>query len=223
MITKPLIKNKMFGLSFYPTLEPEISDTATSLPSYTFDYQENGRDNSEKCLSLVYKLSKIINPMGGILEIGCAAYEQGYTFTNKILYGKQEEIKYLGIDLVPKDIKNWGTNVYTLQANSKDQKRIRDFLKEIDIKTLSLLLIDGNHSVEFALNDWQYVDLLNKEGMIIIHDTNSHPGPLALIESIDKNIFQVFEPFKDIKDHGLGIVCFKNSTINSQIQKLLND
>lgn len=223
MIIKPLINKKTNGLSFYPTLEPDISDVAISLPSYTFDYQENGKDNSQRCLDLVYRLSQIIDPIGGILEIGCAAYEQGYTFTNKILYGKAEPIKYLGVDLAPKDIKNWGTNVFTIQANSKDQKKIRTSLKEIGIKSLSLLFIDGNHSVEFALNDWQYIDLLNTEGFVIIHDTNSHPGPLALMASIDRNIFEIYQPFENVLDHGLGIICFKHSKINFKIKNILND
>jgi hypothetical protein len=40
-------------------------------------------------------------------------------------------------------------------------------------------------------DDWRYVNYLNEGGVVGFHDTANHPGPVALIESINRSKWHV--------------------------------
>ena len=97
------------------------------------------------------------------------------------------------------------SNIWTLQCNSHDQDTIRDFLASKGISQLDILFIDGWHSVNTAVNDWRYADLLSPHGIVIMHDTNHHPGPVALCEAIDPKLFEVTKHCLDT-DYGIAVI-----------------
>ena len=55
------------------------------------------------------------------------------------------------------------------------------------VGVIDLLFIDGWHSVNQCANDWHYTDMLSDNGVVILHDTNSHPGCVALFDAVDEN------------------------------------
>jgi len=79
----------------------------------------------------------------------------------------------------------------------------RNYLKQIGIDEIDVLFIDGWHSLNTVINDWKYTDLLSKQSVVILHDTNYHPGPNIILDYIDKNLYDVTEFCTNIDDFGL--------------------
>jgi hypothetical protein len=191
-----------FGLSFVPTLEPHFRDGRETLPNF-MDYRPGADDNTGEVLDLVAGLSK---GRMAALEIGVALYAPEKTMTLRVIENKHPKGLYLGVDLEYRHLAdNVDAGAHMLVANSFDQGRVRGKLRELGLARLDLLIIDGCHSVAAAVNDWHYADLLVPGGVVVIHDTNSHPGPVALVEAIDRGAFDVEEPLLGKKDYGLAV------------------
>ena len=145
----------------------------------------------------------------GIIEIGVDR-NANMSFTKALLNNKPDHIPYIGIDIVDKSyLNNSSKNIYTIQASSDAQSVVRNYIKGLNIKTISILFIDGHHSVNMATNDWQYADMLGERGIVFIHDTNSHPGPTIIMEAIDNEKFYTSKFFVHEDDYGLGIAIKK--------------
>lgn len=141
----------------------------------------------------------------GIIEIGVSRNGLG-SFTNALLTNKPDSIPYLGIDLDDKTyLNNEEKRVYTIRENSANQHRIREYTKQIGMDKISILLIDGWHSVNMVINDWLYTDMLSDNGIVIFHDTNSHPGPTVFLHAIDEKMYKVEKYFEHDNDYGLSI------------------
>jgi hypothetical protein len=57
--------------------------------------------------------------------------------------------------------------------------------------------------------EWEYVSRLSDDGIVVLHDTNSHSGPYFAVESIDNNLFDVYKYCNNIRDWGLAIAVRK--------------
>lgn len=164
--------------------------------------------HTQEAYDLVASFSDRFSRTGHILEIGVFAQSPGrehMSFTNALIQNRfHGGSKYLGIDLEDKSmIRDEEAGVFFLQENSYNQDAVRDYIKQIGIEQFSLILIDGNHSVEATINDWRYVDLLSPGGMVLIHDANTHPGPILISGSIDRNLFHVTNHFHNTGDWGI--------------------
>ena len=145
----------------------------------------------------------------GIVEIGVSR-NGPLSFTNKILQNKPDNIKYLGIDIEDKNnLNNLEKNIFTIKANSFDQQLIRSYLKEIQLTKISLLFIDGWHSLNAVINDWKYTDLLSDNSAVVFHDTNYHAGPSIFLDCIDPRLFKINKFFHNITDDYGMAVAFK--------------
>jgi hypothetical protein len=133
-----------------------------------------------------------------IMEIGISAVKEN-SFTNALINTKHSSSIYVGVDVDDKsNLDNKDKKIFTIKSRSEDQVIIRQKLIEIGIHELSILFIDGWHSVNSALNDWKYVDMLVKGGKVIFHDVNVHPGPKIILDAIDKCMFSVENCFEEI-------------------------
>jgi predicted O-methyltransferase YrrM len=75
--------------------------------------------------------------------------------------------------------------------------------KDLGITEFGFIFIDGWHSINQVLTDWEYTALLSPNGIVGLHDVSSHPGPNSVIKAINKDIWEVEEntcPY----DHGVG-------------------
>lgn len=192
----------VFGLSFVPTLAPDFPDDLVDLPGY-LRWRGGQDDNSPAALALVEGLAR---GSRHVLEIGVALYEPAKSFTHRILRAKDPAGVYLGVDLADRAAAVAGApNAHFLRANSFQQGAVRARLAALGVDALDLLLIDGCHSVDACVNDWRYADLVRPGGVVLVHDTNSHPGPVALAAAIDRSVFSVDEPLAGAVDYGLAV------------------
>jgi hypothetical protein len=140
-----------------------------------------------------------------ILEIGVSRDHPTLSSTYTLLKNKPASAIYAGVDL--RDLKNDfhkpEQNQYFMQSDSRNQKQIRQFLKEAGINQLDLFFIDGHHSMEIFLNDWLYTDLVRSGGYVVFHDVSHHPGPYMFYDAIDEN--QYTKSKHCLNDYGMAI------------------
>lgn len=195
----------MDGLKFLPQMEGFDNDA--DWEKFTVDHK---RENIPTNLELYTKIVKehVMQLKGAIVEVGVAGLHRPVegSFTECFIKNKPKEMKYVGIDcedrvsynklLVPEN------NAYAIIAWSKELGRIRAYLKELGIEKIALLHIDGYHSVNAVIDEWSLTDMLEDKGVVLFHDTNSHPGPAVFIHAIDPSKYRVERYFTDIPDWG---------------------
>lgn len=193
------LETDIFGLKFKPQLDSRFNNDAD------WEVFTKGQltEVSEQNFFLMELFTKQYSKHG-IMEIGVSRNGEE-SFTKAILNNKPDNIPYLGVDLDDKSYLNdENKKIYTIKENSFNQEAIRSYIKEIGMEKISLLFIDGWHSVNAVINDWLYADLLSESGIVIFHDTNSHPGPAIFLSAIDEKIFRV-QTFFHENDYGMGI------------------
>lgn len=190
----------VYGLRFFPNLEPIVDNNQDS-PAFGWP---SGPEVSDCNLSVV---SNVIKDLGDrcrvIMEIGVHRND-GRSMTNVLMDERPVGSVYVGIDLDDKGyLDDVSRGIYTLKANSHDQQRIRTRLLEIGVDKIDVLMIDGWHSVNTCVNDWCYTDLLSDHGVVILHDTNAHPGCVALFHAVDESLFRKERFCTDDADMGI--------------------
>jgi hypothetical protein len=169
--------------------QPLLDDTECS--------QENRR--------LLYeKFMKVQSKCLGIMEIGvCRNGDQ--SFTHIFLNNKRHSTVYVGIDMNDKSfLDNPDKNIYTIQNTSSDVKSNIEKMKAFGITQLDFIFIDGDHSINQVLIDWEYTQLLSPNGIVALHDVSAHPGPNLFIRNLNPNIWntEILCP----TDHGIGFI-----------------
>lgn len=204
--------SNIFGLKYIPWFEEESDNYVDSSQKYDRYCQSltniplyHDDPTFTQCnYDLICDYMRKHNPQS-ILEIGVVRDDFNLNSTKAILDNKSCDATYVGIDsrYVP-DIYNWLKKQYFFQSDSKDQQKIRLFLKEMNISSFDFIFIDGYHSMDYFLNDWTYTDMLTKDGTVMFHDTNHHPGPREFFDAIDENIFEKSKHC--LYDYGMGVV-----------------
>jgi hypothetical protein len=156
---------------------------------------------------LTEKFIKIKDSCRAILEIGvCRNADQSSTWC--FLNNKKKETFYFGIDLDEKSfLNNPEHNIYTINSNSSNIENNMNYIKQQGIDCFDFIFIDGWHSVNQVLIDWEYTNWLSDRGIVGFHDTSAHPGPLLFVNALDKNKWTVEENLCPA-DHGIGF-CWK--------------
>ena len=146
-----------------------------------------------------------------IVEIGVNRNGYSVSSTSVFLNNKREQDIYLGIDIEDKSILNDQTNnIFTICSPSQNKDVIFSKFKEIGIEKIDILMIDGHHSINHVYLEWEiYTSLLSKDGIVVMHDTNSHPGPYFLLKSIDTTQYNVYKYLSDVVDWGIGVAVHK--------------
>jgi hypothetical protein len=177
----------VYGLKFFPNLEPNV-DNDQDTPA--FGWPSGPEISLCNQAVVVNALHRLGDTCKAILEIG--VNRNGPESLSKILMdSKPKDCTYIGIDLNDKSFLNSLENkIHTIQANSHDQLNIRNKISKLGIEKIDLIMIDGWHSVNTCVNDWCYVDMLSDNGIVLLHDTNAHPGCCALFHAVDENLFE---------------------------------
>ena len=202
--TRFLIKPKptsIHGLKFFPDMEPDVSNDQDSPVFGGINCPEVSDCNLQVVKSVVASIGSQLN---SILEIG--VNRNGERSMSRVLMDDRPRGSfYLGVDLDDKSyLDNPAENTWTIRANSHDQDRVRSFLADKNINKLDLLFIDGWHSINTCVNDWQYTDLLSDNGIVILHDTNAHPGCVGLFEAVSDYYYEKTR-FCTENDHGISV------------------
>ena len=202
--TRFLIKPKptdIHGLKFFPDMEPDVSNDQDSPVFGWINSAEVTDCNLEVVRNVVANMGA---QLSAILEIG--VNRNGERSMSRVLMDDRPRGSfYLGVDLDDKSyLDNPDENTWTIKANSHDQEAIRSFLASKGVEKLDLLFIDGWHSVNTCVNDWRYTDLLSDNGVVILHDTNSHPGCVALYEAASDYYYEKSR-YCTGNDHGISV------------------
>jgi cephalosporin hydroxylase len=199
-------KTDVEGLSFLPTLI-DYSMDADGAPYADKFYGNPTNEVSDAELEVLKTItSQFINVPINIMEIGVNR-NGGRSFTH-VLLNKHQNSKYLGIDINDKsELNNSSLNIYTLKTDSINQELIRKTINDLGMNNLTILFIDGWHSVNMCLNDWKYSDLVVPGGYILFHDVHMHPGPNVFMDAIDQTKYSVSVPLKDMPgNYGIGVI-----------------
>jgi hypothetical protein len=199
----------LYGAKFFPSLEPHCSN---DLDSPAWGWPQTDIEISDGNLAVVQSVLKNLgNKCQNIMEIGVHRNLER-SITNILMRQKPRGCRYLGIDIDDKShLDNPADNIFTVKANSHNKVLVRQKLRDLGMKTLDLLMIDGWHSVHTCMNDWGYVDILSNGGAVIVHDTNAHPGPVALFSAVDETLFSKQRFCTELDDMGIAVFWHKKS------------
>ena len=144
------------------------------------------------------------------LEIGvCRNGSKSSTHT--ILRNLPDGGVYLGVDIEDKTfLDNSSKGIHTIKTSSSNYSEVVDRLKILGVEQLDFIFIDGWHSINQVLADWEYSNLLSEGGVVGFHDTTSHPGPHTFLKNLNTELWTV-QPNLCPKDHGLGYCMRKRS------------
>lgn len=190
--TKAAIKQlptDIWGLKFLPSVEPEHSNDR-DFPLW--HWPNIAIEVSDCNIAVVNQALDILgDKLKATLEIGIDR-NNDRSMNRVVINGRPKGSFWLGVDIEDKaHLNDQENNVHTLCCNSHDQDAIRNYLKSKGIDKIDLLTIDGWHSVNTTINDWRYADLLSDHGIVLVHDTNFHPGDIALVEAVDPDLFEI--------------------------------
>jgi hypothetical protein len=111
---------------------------------------------------------------------------------------------YLGVDIEDRSfLDNAKRGIHTLKASSSNYEEVVSKLKFIGISKLDFIFIDGWHSINQVLLDWEYTNMLSDGGVVAFHDTTAHPGPNLFMKFLNTTLWEV-HPNLCPNDHGLG-------------------
>jgi cephalosporin hydroxylase len=196
----------IYGLKYRPSLEPHISDDTDWLgkpdPEPPFHFTPLNHE------VLTYAYGKLTAPPKLIVEIGVnrsESYEVSSTST--LLKLKPDECMYIGMDLDDKSsINSVEKNVFTLRCDSADYQMLYKLMDWYGHEQIDFMFVDGWHSVNQVIKEWKYWEKMIGNGVMAFHDTNYHPGPVALLDAIDTDIFSVEWFGRGESDWGVGVV-----------------
>jgi len=208
------------------TFDNDIDDEDRPLEPLAFHLYrgpEFSPDNKKALLNEVLKVKSSIN---SIVEIGVARLIRKYhdlqtgkvvqeetipfndSSTSIFLRNKKDTTKYLGIDIEDKThLESYKPNVYTLKAQSEDYEVVVDKLNEVGIEQIDFLFIDGWHSINQVIDELWYLQFMKPGGVIGFHDVNHHPGPKAVLEALNPDMFEIIN--YNTPDWGIGFAKIK--------------
>ncbi len=193
-----------FGLRYIPTIEPYYSDDADFIFGSRMPVDEEVTQRNLHKLTEIFLAKR--DACRTIMEIGVCRNEDR-SFTHVFLKHKRNDATYLGVDLEDKSfLDDPARAIYTLKADSTKQSVVRAKLRELGMAALDVLFIDGWHSVNAVVNDWRYTDLLAQDGVVIMHDTNCHPGPVCVFDAVDERLFRKQKCFQKEPDWGMAVL-----------------
>jgi hypothetical protein len=195
---------KIVGLKFRPSIEPEHSD---NVDFYSEFYRPVPREFSPANQEILRQYLLKVSDLRCIVEIGVQRNPLPESSTGILLQYKPPEAIYIGVDIEDKShIANPTSHVFTLKMDSSDRFTVFALMDQLNVDGIDFLFIDGWHSVRQCLADWQYVERLSPHGIVLLHDTNVHPGPVSLFEAIDERLFEKEKHCTEGPDWGIASI-----------------
>ena len=188
------------GLKYFPDLEPTVSnDRDAPLHDIWMSPLEVTDGNLEVMKQVVAGLG---DQLFAALEIG--VNRNGDRSMSRIIMDQRPKGSfYFGVNIDDKSyLDDESANTYTIRTSSAERELILDRMRQVGVGLLDLIMIDGWHSVNMCVNDWQFTERLSDHGVVVLHDTNSHPGCVALFEAVDEQLW-IKERFCLEDDYGI--------------------
>ena len=196
------------GLKYRPSLEPEHSDNTDFFGEF---YRPVPREFSVANQEVLRQALLTVQDLRCIVEIGVQRNPLPESSTGILLQHKPKEATYIGIDIEDKGhLANPAAGIFTLKMDSSNRFEVFALMDKMNLRYIDFLFIDGWHSVKQCLADWLYIERLAPGGVVLLHDTNVHPGPFALFEAIDDRLFEKAKYCTDGFDWGIAVVRRRN-------------
>jgi hypothetical protein len=189
----------------YKEIYPDLMKDRTVFNQY--DGRECTECNKE---SLIEKFDLVKDNCRAILEIGVCRNGTD-SFVHALLSNKNKETIYIGVDLDDKTYLNDPeNNIFTIRENSSNYEQIMSKCKELGVDEFDFIFIDGLHTVNQLLDDWEYTNHLSDHGIVGFHDTSHHAGPYMFINHLDTEKWDVI--VNDCpNDYGVGYATKKGN------------
>jgi len=198
-LTEPIV-----GLKFRPSIEPEHRDDVDFYPEF---YRPVPREFSAADQEVLKKALWSVPHARCIVEIGVQRNPLPESSTGILLGHKPAGCVYIGVDIEDKShLSDPAARIYTLRMDSADRARVFARMDELGQEHIDFLFIDGWHSVHQCLADWQYVERLAPGGVVVMHDTNVHPGPVSVFEAINEDLFEKTRYCIEGPDWGIAVI-----------------
>jgi len=177
------------GLKYFPDLQPHVSNDRDH--PVDVNWWELPRLEVSDCnLAIVQQVMSELGPnLAAALEIG--VNRNGDRSMSRIIMDQRPVGSfYLGVDIEDKSyLDDASANTWTIRCSSSERERVTDKMRSNGVGLLDLIFIDGWHSVNQCVNDWQFTERLTDHGTVVLHDTNYHPGCIALFEAVDETLW----------------------------------
>jgi len=188
-----------------------LNGELTSMQSthHAVDRGERTQFTTENKVVLGDILDELIknNEQVNILEIGVGRSGEDSS-SEVIVTKKRKDDIYVGVDNRPAHSKAYDKedrNQFICTTDSANVDTVVSFCNDVGAGELNLIFIDGFHSVNQVLKEWEYVKLLAIGGYVGFHDTNFHPGPYCVFDAIDEKVFEKTKYCVDVEnDPGIG-------------------
>ena len=173
----------------------------------TFEYDGWAEVSDADREALRVEFLKVKDNCRAILEIGISRNGPD-SFTQVFLQNKNPETIYVGIDIDDKTyLNNPELNIHTIQSSSSQYEHCMNIIRSVNVSEFDFIFIDGWHSINQVLADWEYTNILGPEGIVGLHDTAYHPGPKYFLEGLDADKWDIVKNAVDNdKDWGIGFV-----------------
>lgn len=193
------------GIDHFLNLWPDAKDEESVINTYSG--KEVTDCNRE---SLKEQFLKIKDTCKAILEIGIGRNGKD-SFATIFFENKNKDTKYVGLDIQDRSwLVDCGENIFTIQGNSSNyDENVKIIKDKFEIGEFDFIFIDGLHSLNQVLRDWEYTNLLSDTGTVGLHDTSHHIGPFLFIRNLDKDKWDVIENACP-QDYGIGFATKKN-------------
>jgi len=145
----------------------------------------NGEFTECNCNELREALRKM-KRCKSILEIGVD--RNNISSTKTLLSLKDKDCVYIGIDIRDCSYLNDPeNNSFFMQERSENIETVKNFINSKGISELDFIFIDGWHSINQVLKEWEYTSMLSQNGIVGFHDTNNHPGPTLFVDNLNND------------------------------------
>ena len=187
---------------------------------YSYHIDENGNvvypEEVTDCnrFALLQQFIKVRDNAKAILEIGIGRNAEksfAYTFFNN----KKKDTVYIGLDIDDRSFMNDSeNNIFTIcDDSSKYEENLKRF-NELGVEKFDFIFIDGWHSINQVLRDWEYTNLLAEGGIVGFHDTSCHPGPHNFINNLNEDKWIIHKNMCP-NDWGIGFAQIKSNEESS--------
>jgi hypothetical protein len=142
---------------------------------------------------LLEQFNKVRDNCRAILEIGIGR-NSDESFAYVFFKNKKKDTVYIGLDIDDRSfLRDSENNIHTIQNNSSHYYENVEIFKSIGVKKFDFIFIDGWHSINQVLLDWEYTNLLSDGGIVGFHDTSCHPGPYNFMSALNRDKWEVIE------------------------------
>lgn len=204
MYTIKQLPESIAGLKYRPSIEPGRGD---DVDFYSEFYRPVPREFSvENQRWLRHHLLEVPRARC-IVEIGVQRNPLPDSSTGILLQHKPAGAAYIGVDVEDKShLDDPARRVFTVKGDSSDRGAVFALMDRLGLPEIDFLFIDGWHSVNQCVRDWRYTERLAAHGIVMLHDTNVHPGPVTLFDAIDESLFEKTKYCTEGADWGISVV-----------------